>query len=314
MFSHAAFRHLTQRAFREPGNHRLFGALFLHTEWLGNYAESRDFYTALLDRHPYCGYAWYNLGWVLSRFDEIEQALEAFEFAYLAQPSLKEAYDAYAAWALVQGQPRRAWLCYEEMGRHLEPNGEDLCRLAMSQRLCGALREAKKTCRLALQLEPDHSEACYQLAACFAQEQAYAEAVRWLRQALRTQATHAYAHRLLADIYNQLRQFTLAHRHARLALECEPDFAAAWMCLLKSLFFQQRYDEAVQAVEEALEYIEDPELLYCASACCFLAGRRVHAFGWLERATEKAPHRVALLFEWAPELRGDEDVQRATRF
>jgi tetratricopeptide (TPR) repeat protein len=310
MFDYEDFYHLARRAFREPGNAGLFSALLLHTEWLGNYAESRQLYEALTERHPYCGQAWYNLGWTLAGLRQVEGAIEAFEFAYLAQPGLKAAYEACAAWSLLSGRPRRAWLCYDEMMRHMEADVQDLCRLSLCQRLAGDLKKARASCLQALQLDPYHADACYHLAACFVEECAYHQALRWLRQAVRNDEKHASAHQLLAEVYNRIGRPHLAHQHAWRAIEQTPDSAEAWVFLLESLLLQQQPEEAAQAARVALQHTEAAELLYCAAACHFMANRRQQALALLQQAFRSAPERRTLLFRWAPQLLDDEDVQK----
>ncbi len=314
MFDYEDFQHLAQRAFREPGNAGLFSALLLHTEWLGNYTESLELYTALANRHPYCGYAWYNLGWVLTGLGRIEDALDAFEFAYLAQPTLKEAYEAYVAWALFCGKPRRAWLCYDTMMRYIEMSAQDLCRLSLSQRLAGDLKAAKDTCRQALQLDPYCAEAEYQLAACYAEECRYNQAIRWAREATQHNDKHANAHQLLAHLYNQMGHPALAGRHAWRAIEQEPDMANAWVNLMESAIAQQDYANAAQIAETALLYTETAELLYCAAACHFWADQRAHGLHLLAKALSCAPEKSDMLFQWAPALLHDEEVLQALRF
>lgn len=310
MFDNESFHRLARRAFREPGNAGLFSALLLHTEWLGNYAESCQLYESLTHRHPYCGYAWYNLGWTLAGLSKVEEALDAFEYAYLAQPTLKVAYEACAAWALLSGSPRRAWLCYDEMMQHLDADGQDLCRLAMSQRLAGDVVASKATARRALQLDPYHAEACYQLAAGFAEEGDDRQALRWLRQAVRNDDKHVAAHQLLAAVYNRTDRPHLAQHHAWCAVEQTPDAAEAWMCLLESLVRQQNFEDAAQIAQVALQHADTAELLYCATACHFMAGQREPALELLQRAFQRAPERSALLFQWAPHLLDDEAVQK----
>ncbi|MCS7037005.1 MAG: hypothetical protein NZM41_10105, partial [Saprospiraceae bacterium] len=206
--------------------------------------------------------------------------------------------------------PRRAWLCYVEMMQHIEVDGKDLCRLSMCQRLAGDVKEAKATARRALQLDPYHAEACYQLAAGFAEEHDYCQALRWLRQAVRNDENHVAAHQLLAAVYNQTNQPSLAHRHAWHAIEQAPDSADAWTCLLESLLLQQNFKDAAQTAQVALQHAHTAELLYCAAACHFLAEQREQALDLLHRAFQHAPEHSALLFQWAPHLLDDEAVQK----
>ncbi len=308
------FQQLGQRALWEPDNADLFKTLLLHTEFLGNYAESRALYQRLAHRHPYSGYVWYNLGWTFIGLGEVQPALDAFEFAYIARPSFKEAYEAYAAWASLTGHARRAWLCYEEMMRHVEVDSHDLCRLSLYQRLCGNTEAARATCRRALTLDPFCAEASYQMAACLAHEGAYEKAIRWLRQAVRWEDNHLNAHQLLAYLYNQMGRPERAHSHAWRAVEQAPDDANAWINLLESLLLQEQYAEAIQIASVARLHVDTAELLYCAAACCFWAGRRQEAIAFLQEACRRAPHHAEQLFCWAPQLVLDREVQKVTRF
>lgn len=304
------FALLRERAFREPDNQALFRSLLFCSELSGNYAESRDLYTAVLDRHPYCSYAWYNLGWAYVSLNDPDEALEAFEYAYITQPYFEEAYKACAELAQKRGLHRRALLCYREMNDHAEADSDVLARMADCHLRLGDVKTAKKMCRLALKLDPYHAEACYQLGACLAAEKDTRQALRWLQEAVHNDDAREEYQVLLASMYTQLGFPAKALTHLWRAVEIAPECASAWLQLTELLLAQGDYPQACEVVEQALENAGNAELLYCAAACWFLIGDRDRAAETLRQALRTDSGRRSDLYRWAPSLRDDVEVQQ----
>jgi len=307
------FALLRDRAFREPDNQALFRSLLFCSELTGNHTECRELYTAVLDRHPYCCYAWYNLGWALLSLDEPDEALEAFEYAYITQPYFEEAYKACAELATRQGFHRRALLCYVEMNDHAEADSHILARMGECHLRLGDVRTAKKMCRLALKLDPYHAGACYQMAACYIAEKDYRQAVRWLQEALQNDDDCADYHSLLALAYRQLGHPDKALHHYWKVVEITPEEPDAWLQLAEFLLAGGEVSEACETLEQALENAHNAELLYCAAACRFLTGDRLSAVATLQKALVADAERRSDIFRWAPALRDDAEVQGLLR-
>jgi len=304
------FSLLRERAFREPDNQALFRSLLFCSELSGNHAESRDLYNAVLDRHPYCSYAWYNLGWAYVSLNDPEEALEAFEYAYITQPYFEDAYRACAELAVQRGLHRRALLCYNEMNDHAEADSDVLAQMAACHLRLGDLRTAKKMCRLALKLDPYHAEACYQMGACLAAEKAYRQSVRWLQEAVQNDENREDAHSLLATMYGQLGHLAKALHHLWRAVEIAPENPAVWLRITEYLLAEGNHREACEVVEQALENAGNTELLYCAAACQFLCGNRLDAIDTLRKALNADKNRRSDIYRWAPTLRNDAEVQK----
>jgi len=307
------FALLRDRAFREPDNQALFRTLLFCSELSGNHAESRSLYTAVLDRHPYCCYAWYNLGWALLSLDEPDEALEAFEYAYITQPYFEEAYKACAELAAQRGFHRRALLTYVEMNDHAEADSHVLARMGECHLRLGDVRTAKKMCRLALKLDPYHAESCFQMAACHIAEKDYRQATRWLQEAIQNDDRRADFHSQLATTYRQLGQSDKALHHFWRAIEIAPEEAAAWLQIAEFLLATGDLREACETLEQALENAHSAELLYCAAACRFLCGDRPSAVSTLQQALLADADRRSDIFRWAPTLRDDIEVQGLLR-
>lgn len=303
------FALLRERAFRETGNRDLYRRLLLCMELSGNHTESRLLYEEILNQHPYCSYAWFNLGWACVQLEAQEDALEAFEYAYITMPCFEEAYRAFGDLAFERGLYRRALQCYTEMTAHAEADSETLVRMAECRIQLGEIDAAKKLCREALQLDPYHAEAFYQLGASYSAEQDYRKAARWFREAIRTEDRREEFHSALASVYNYLGQSQKALGHFWRAVELAPEAANAWLQLAEFLMVAGDMTQALDVLEQALENSTGVELLYCSAACKFLSGRRIEAVSTLQQALEADSSRQASIFRWAPTLRDDAEIR-----
>lgn len=302
------FALLRERAFRETQNRELFRHLLICMELSGNHAESRALYEEILDRHPYCSLAWYNLGWAYAQLGPVEEALDAFEYAYITHPYFEEAYRACAELAVQHGFYRRALRCYTEMLGHVEADSEMLVCMGNCQLKLGNIREAKKLCRQALQLDPFNADAYYQLGACFAAEQDYRQAARWMREAVRTDDNSEEYHLALATVYGCQGQTQRALKHYWRAVELAPEEATAWLKLAECLMTTGEMLQAGEVLEQALENSTGADLLYCSAACKFLTGDRPAALRTLREALNVDLERQTSIFRWAPALRNDAEI------
>lgn len=302
------FALLRERTFHEPNNRELFRKLLICMELTGNHAESRELYLALLEEHPYCSSAWYNLGWACVQLNLPEEALEAFEYAYITQPYFVEAYRACAELAAQRGLHRQALQCYAELNVHAKANSDTLVRMGECYRILGDLPRAKQLCRRALQLDSAHAGACFQMGACFAAGADYREAARWLRRAIRSDSEQPEYHSMLAQVYGYLGKPYNVLQHLWKAVELSPEDAGCWLQLSEFLLFAGELQEAKEVLEQALENTSSVELLYCTAACQFLTGERNTAVSTLRAALGADVSRHPDIFRWVPALRDDAEV------
>ena len=302
------FALLRERAFREPNNRELFRQLLLCMELTGNYPESRELYEEILEQHPYCSYAWYNLGWACVSLSAPDEALEAFEYAYITMPVFEEAYRAYIELAFERGFYRRVLHCYTEMQAQVDIDSEILARTAECHRRLGETRMAKKICRQVLQSDPYCAEAYYQLGACFALEKDYRAAARWMREAIRTEEQREEFHSALAAVYGYLGQPEKALGHFWRAVEIAPEESEFWLQLADYLIHTGEMTQAREVLEQALENAYGADLLYCSAACQLLAGDRDSGVFTLQQALAADASRQTSIYRWAPALRDDAEI------
>ncbi len=302
------FALLRQRAFRETQNRELFRHLLICMELSGNHTESRELYEELLDAHPYCSFAWYNLGWAHAQLNAPQEALDAFEYAYITYPYFEEAYRACADLAIQHGYYRRALQCFTEMNAYVEANCEILVQIGNCHLQLNEIRDAKEFCRQALQLDPYCAEAYFYLGASFAAEKNYRSAARWMREAIRTEDRREDFHSALAAVYASSGQTRQALRHYWRAIELAPEEPVIWLKLAECLIGTGAITQAQEVLEQALENSSGADLLYCSAACKFLIGDRPAALLTLREAMDTDQSRQNNLFRWAPALQDDAEI------
>lgn len=297
-------------ALREPDNPAVFHKIWLCIEMAGCYREGINLHLELLERHPYCSHAWHNLGLCYLQRRRWEDALESFEYAFIANPYLEEAYVEYATLACEQGHFRSALYCCEEQERHLGADSDLYSRMGECERMLGNTHIARTLQQQALHLDPYHADACYQLGLCFATEGDLAQALKWLRQAIRYDAEREAYHAALALVYQQLGQVEKALRHGWQAATIAPDEPAGWSALAYTLYMAGRLDEAIEVLDRAGEHADCPNFRYYRVACLLRAGARTEGFVVLRNALILFYEEHEVLFAWAPELRKSRVVRR----
>ena len=159
-----------------------------------------------------------NLGVILGRRGEMEEAIEHYREALRINPVYVKAHNN-----LGNGLARRG-----EMGAAIEHYRE------------------------ALRIDPAYAVAHYNLANALVSRGELEEAVKHYREALRIDPAYVKAHNNLGNALARRGELETAVAHFQEALRFEPDFAEAHESLARALAMQGKRDEAVQHYQEAL--------------------------------------------------------------
>jgi tetratricopeptide (TPR) repeat protein len=305
------FERLRARALLEAENGALFQQLLISMELHRNYRAHIALYREILDARPYAALAWYNLGIAYRQSDCIDEALDALEYAFICDTSLEAAYYAFAEFALQDGQARRALQCLEEMQRHLSPEEAVLVRLSECALHAGDLQKASRYAQQALRLNPFCADACFWLGKSAAAADNPRSALRWFRESVRLDDSREDLHRALAELYFQQDKPDDARTHFLRAAELAPDEPANWTGAAVAHLVAGRPELALQLLEEADAFTDSFEIAYCRAACLFLLARRAEAWPVFHRALRENFGFHQVIFNWAPSLADDREVQTA---
>lgn len=308
---YAQFDLLRSRAFLETDNSELFWQLLFYMEFYRDYGAHITLYCDILDAQPYAAMAWYNLGIAYRRSDNIDEALEALEYAFICKPRFEAAYHAFADLALQDGQYRRALLSLLEMKQYVNVNEMMLVHLSECSLCCGDMKAAGRYAREALGLNPSSAEACYWLSRSNTAAGNHHAALRWLREAIRLDDSREDLHRALGEAYLQLGMYREARVHFLRAVDLAPDEAANWSGAAATLLYEDAPAQALELLDEATEFTCSFEIQYCRAACLFLLARRQEAWLVFQHALQENFGFHPAIFRWAPSLEHDPEVRNA---
>jgi tetratricopeptide (TPR) repeat protein len=300
---------LRSRAFFETDNCDLFRRLLLWMELHGDYQAHIALYREILDAQPYAALAWYNLGIAYQQSDNLDEALEALEYAFICNPGFDAAYYAFAELAIQDGQFRRALQSLEEMQQHTDVDELLLVRLSECALLCGHVQEATRYAQQALRLHPFCADACYWLGRSAAATAEHRVALKWFREAVRLDNDREDLQRALGEAYLQHGKPKEARVHFLRAVDLAPDEAANWAGAAVALLHTGTPDMALELLEQAAEYTDSSELQYCRATCLFLLARRQEAWPVFHLALQENFNFHPAIFRWAPALALDTEVQ-----
>jgi tetratricopeptide (TPR) repeat protein len=273
-----------------------------------NYEECIQLHEQIIDENPYSSVAWYNLGVCHSILGNYEDALEALEFAYLADESFKQAYLERSDLAFELQQYALALDICGEIEQNFGSDAELLLRMGQCHLRLGHLDQAKAFLQEALKQEPYCDEIFYHLGEVALAEEEYLLAIHYCKKAVEIDDNREEYHATLAAAYFGLGDWARAETHYSTATSIAPEEAQYWLQYACFLLETEQEELALEVLDLAEESTFSPALLYCRIACLFQLGDRQEALLLLSEVLEDEYPNHPVLLEMAPELKRDVEV------
>ncbi len=298
-----------QEAIRiDHSNERALERLFLCMGVCRKFEEASILYQEIIDENPYNSLAWFYLGHSLAHLRREEEALDAYEYAFLSNPDFEEAYLEFAELNYDSGHFQEALEAYQEAMERFGRDSDVLLRIGSCLHRLGHHETARHRLEEAARIEPHNDEAIFRIGECYAAQEKWSLAIAFFQKAIRMRADDESYHRALAEAAFAKEDFDLAEQTYHAALDLAPDNSDSWLDLAWFLVEMLRPEDALVVLSEARDLVEHPEVDYAYAACLFATGRRQEGLARLSDTLEYHFDAFAHLFEWHPLLRGDADV------
>lgn len=292
----------------DSSHHNALERIGLCVELSKKYKESVTLHKAILNEAPYAYQAWYNLGLAQSYLGDYEEAIEAFEYAFIIHDKFEFAYRDCAELCFELKKYHKALQCYKEAMEHFEADGDLLQQIGECYQQLQQYKDARFYFYESLRLDPMNDEVLFHIGECYASEEAWSKAIRAYKKAIRIEDTREEYHGALADAYACREEWSKAEMHYRKAISIAPEESRYWVTYSLYLLATGQGERALDILEEAEQYADSSEVIYCRVACLFAVGRRKEACYWLAEALVEDFEEHGLLFQFRPELTNDPDV------
>jgi tetratricopeptide (TPR) repeat protein len=299
------FEALKKSLHYNPRNEDALDRIWMCADYCQRQEESATLHQAIIDEDPYSYLAWHNLGHALEHLQRPEEALEAYEYAFLIKDDYVEAKLDFADLCYEQEQYARALDAYQEALEDMPGDAQiSLCAGLCYQQL-ERYEEAQLAYRTAIKTMPDYEDAYYHLGESLGTQGKWAEAAHYFKHAITLYPEEASFHCAAAEAAFQLNDWKEAEAGYQRATALAAEESAYWLDYAWFLLATHRPAEAATLLNQATETLMDAELAYAHAACLMVAGRQKEGYQALGDALGLYYAEHPYLFEWLPPLKVD---------
>lgn len=302
------FGYLRKALLMNPKGEEALDKIWLAVELSEHYDESIKLHNQILDIDAYSYMAWYNLGHAHLCKQEYEQAIEAFEFAFVIKEDFEFAYrDCGEAYFELKDY-ESAIKTYKKALEHIRPDSSIYLHIGQCFEELDDYASAREHYLKAAKLNGQNPDVFHRLGECYSKEERWISAVSSFKKAIKLNGENSKYVAGLAEAYYQLDKNSEADVLFRKALILDLTNNEIWVQYVSFLIDIEEYEEAYQMLEEADKHCASIELLYCKVACLFYWGQRKEAANLLLFALEEDFEMHTSLFELFPDLENEPEI------
>jgi len=292
-----------------PFNKTALERVWFSVELSRKYKESVVLHQAIIDADPYSFIAWYNLGHAYSCLNKIEDAAEAFEYAFLIDKDFQHAYRDCAEMHLELKNYPKALDCLMDALALFEEDSDLLQRIGQCHLYMDELNEAKVYFIRAIKLNSLNADVHFYLGECFAKEKKWKSAIKTYRRAIDIDDRKEEYIAGLAEAYYQVDEIGKAKYLFSKAADTAPETSKYWIQYASFLMDIGEEEEALAVLKEAEIYAPGPVLNYCQVACLYLLDRIDEALDLLYQALSENFPMHSSIFELVPEMKENRKIR-----
>ena len=308
------FKAINEALYYSPTHEAALERMIFCVEFTKKHKESIRYHKQLLKKEHYSALTWYNLGISLYHEFLYEEAIEAFEFAFVINSDLDPAYYYCAEVYMLQGIYTKAIEIYDEMlDRFHVTKPEVYINLAECHIKTGNPNLALGYLKFASILDED-AQISFLMAEAYKNMKKDDKAFRHYFEALKIDETREDVHIQLAILYFERCEFEQASYHFEIAVNLAPEMSFHWI-KYASLFINIGEIKKAEAVlSEGLEHNYCPQILFCQGACLMLLGKKKAGISLIDEALNLDINQQDIIFEFAGELRNNKSIQAVLRY
>ncbi len=297
-----------------PNHQQALERIWIAVELCRKHDESIILHERILDENPYSYLAWFNLGHAHYSQNNYDDAIQAFEYAFIINDRFELAYRDYADLCFETGKYQQALDTFLEAISRFEIDSDTLAKIGQCYLKLGDTEKAKIYFFRNLSLDQRNDEVYFHIGQCYAVKGQWSNAVHFFKQAIRLNDEREDYFAELALVHIELDLPAKAIPLFRKAIELAPEQMAYWIDYAALYLRSDKLDQAWDIIEEAEMNTIGADLLYAKAACLFKMGKDKEAFEILTEALTDYFDEYELLFKWLPLLKNDPQIKAMIRY
>lgn len=265
--------------------------------------ECIDFLKQYIDLRPYADFAWFQLGLQHLRKKNIEEALEAFDYAVCINPkSINSLLQVAYCYEQLHDFPKAIETYHEA----IEVDDSAAFTLLKIGRCYVEMDETGKALSYfhkAIHEDPQLDKAWAETSEVYENLGNIEEAIHYLSRAVELDSMHIQYWKRLAYLYVQSGLYEEAEQCYAKIVHIEPNHFLNWLGYTELLIILGEYKKAISVAERGLKRFERAELYYQISCCEYLLNRNKKGLSSLLRAKKLNPKLMDEMFTKYPILK-----------
>ncbi len=310
----AMYFSLQQALKLDPSNSEALERFWVAVDLSREYEDSITFHKSIIDEQPYNHLAWYNLGLSYSFNWEYDKAIESLEYSFIINPTFEQGYLECAEICLQEGKIKKALEIYIEVNNRFGPETENMVNIATCYLKLDKIADARLLLLKALRIESHNEEIYFLLGESYTKSESWYSAINAYLKAIDIDDTREEFFLALAKAYVKVEDYNKAtinfHKATKVCVE-DSIYWREYVCFVLKIGL---YEEAIQILDEADEHTFGADLLYCRAIALFFMKQKKAGLEILTEALEEDFSMYKLIFELAPELEVDKDINAMIRY
>ena len=270
--------------------------------------ENEAFIDTVLNLNPFAYQFWYCKGKIYNNKGAYQDALEAFDFAYVSCEKYLPAIEAKLELFLEAERYEYALQELIIIIEDFEPSVYHYIKTASCFRYLGKSDKARQILHFALEIYPLEEDLFYELSLIEVDEDDYSLALEFVLQAININDANEDFHTAAAMIYERLDQYVLAEEHLKESLSLDDTKEENWLKLCTYSFDIGDYETCLQVISESKEHIYSNKIEVLEAAIYFEKDERSTAFDILNKVIEEDIRSVNEIFMYIPTLENDVEI------
>ncbi|MBK7806561.1 MAG: hypothetical protein IPJ51_09700 [Saprospiraceae bacterium] len=295
-------------------NEEAMERVWISAELSRRYDDSVELHKYIIEKDPYNYQAWYNLGHGYNCIWEYEKAIDALEYSFIINPDFESGYLDCADTCLQIKDFERALEIYIEANSKFGPNNELMVNIAHCYISLNRIGIAKQWLLKAIKLDGYNDEAFFLLGECYAKDLVWYNAINAYHKAIDLENRREEYYLGLAKAYLAVEDYNKATINFQMATQTGPEETLYWKEYICFLIKLGLYDEALQVLDEAEDHTYGADLIYCRAITAYLLKDKEECMELLEEALLENFDEHKIIFDIAPELRLDKDINSMIKY
>ena len=310
----AMYDALSNAVLIDTKNEEAMERIWISAELSRRYEDSVQLHLTIIDKDPYNYQAWYNLGHGYNCIWEYEKAIDALEYSFIINPEFESGYLDCADTCLQIRNYEKALEIYIEANNKFGPNNELMVNIAHCYIYLNRIGIAKQWLLKAIKLDGFNDEAYFLLGECYSRDQVWYNAINAYHKAIDLEDRREEYYLGLAKAYLAVEDYNKATVNFQMATQTGPEDTLYWKEYICFLIKMGLHEEAIQVLDEAEDHTYGPDLLYCRAVTEYFLKNKVDCLELLEEALMEDYDQHTLIFEIAPELKLDKEINSMIKY